>query len=213
MSSSGRPIIISSLLLTLACFSLAAAALGRLEGGITQTLVFIAGLMSMGFLTSLSKTIDTGTPRIELAFSPTLARVAVDEAIPAEFEEVHERAVWDMSAQELMAEDPTLALAKVRIDIEREVRRIASEASIRSNRPLTSMIDELSKLGLITPPLHNALRNVLRPLNEAIHGFKVDRDQALEVFNLGNDLSRYLSSVGGMQVRAAEAAQDGDAAS
>jgi hypothetical protein len=212
MSSSVRSVVISALLLTLACLSIAAAAVGRFEPGIVQTLVFIAGLMSMGFLTSLSKTNDVTATRVELAFSPSLARVAVDEAIPAEFEEIRERAIWDLSAQELMAEDPTLALAKVRIDIEREVRRIASEASLRSNRPLIQMINEIFKLGLLTPPIFQALRNVLNPMNQAIHGLKVDRDQALEVFNLGNDLSRYLSSIRGMQDRAAAPSQNENSA-
>ena len=210
MISSSRSLAISASLLMLAIVALLVAAQIPLDPGMTQTFVFIGGLMSMAFLSSLSNLSVRAEPHLELEFSPKLARIAIDEAIPAEFEEVREERPWELSAEAFMAEDPTLALAKTRIDIEREVRRIASEAAMRPDRSLHAMLQALAKEEVLPASLHQVLRDVLPPLNQAVHGLKVDREQARDVLDLGADLVRYLSRVDGRELRARRAAQSGE---
>ena len=81
---------------------------------------------------------------------------------------------------------------------------------MRPDRSLHAMLQALAKEEVLPASLHQVLRDVLPPLNQAVHGLKVDREQARDVLDLGADLVRYLSRVDGRELRARRAAQSGE---
>lgn len=202
MTSSSRSLFVSAILLGASALALYMATLGPSSSGLTQTFVFIAGLLSMSFLSSLSRFAMSSGSRLavgsmQLDFDPHVARIALDDVITAEFHELDNRPAWERSTEALMAEDPTLALAKIRIEIEREVRRIAFEASLPTHMSLSGLLTGLSKLHILPSPLQRILHDILPALNRAVHGMEIEREQAQEVLLLGGDLISFLRQTDG----------------
>ncbi len=97
---------------------------------------------------------------------------------------------------ELVNEDPRLALAKVRIDIEEGLRRLLSAAGKSEPEvkrlPLGRLVDTAVKGQMLTAPVGEALRDVIGLANRAIHGERVDSEAATELALLGTRLTREL---------------------
>jgi predicted nuclease of restriction endonuclease-like (RecB) superfamily len=71
-----------------------------------------------------------------------------------------------------------MSLAKLRIDIEREIRLLLND-QIEGERPLAlgSMLVELQQLG-IAPQVTDQFRSALHAMNKAVHGFDADPTKA-----------------------------------
>lgn len=79
---------------------------------------------------------------------------------------------------EFASEFPLMSLAKLRIEIEREIRLLLND-QIDGELPLAlgSMRVELQQLG-IAPQVTDQLRSALHAMNEAVHGVDVDPTEA-----------------------------------
>jgi len=91
------------------------------------------------------------------------------------------------SAQRLVAEDPNLALAALRIDTERVLSRAAEVlVSETKDRPLT--ISESTRLlldhELISEEQSDAIRTITQMCNKAVHGADVTAAEATEILTL-----------------------------
>jgi len=82
--------------------------------------------------------------------------------------------------------DPSLALASLRIEIERKLRIIADFLDIkeRDRIPLFSIIEELGKKEMLYSEQMKALRQIIILCNKAIHGYDVKKQEAEEIIDL-----------------------------
>jgi hypothetical protein len=95
--------------------------------------------------------------------------------------------------------DPNLALAGWRIDLERQLRRIAEEFHIPGSdqRIIRRMVSSLADREIISHTVANSLQDLLTLANQGVHGAKVD-DGVLDVLRAdGLQLLEYLESVRG----------------
>jgi hypothetical protein len=102
---------------------------------------------------------------------------------------------WDLTAGQLIGADNALALARLRMDIERELRRIALETQIDlSLRPvgIKSLARELVSKEVLPVTLMEPLEEVAKICNLAIHGGKVADDVAAAVVRVGGQLLEQL---------------------
>lgn len=71
--------------------------------------------------------------------------------------------------------DPNLALAGLRIEIEKRLRRLAADNNIESSRRgLRAMMNDLSKNQLLTSDEQKTLDDIIATLNNAAHGESYD---------------------------------------
>jgi hypothetical protein len=131
----------------------------------------------------LSRAISEGLPKIQ----ETTCRG--DHKTP------HSLPPWDLTAGQLIGADNALALARLRMDIERELRRIALETQIDlSLRPvgIKSLARELVSKEVLPVTLMEPLEEVAKICNLAIHGGKVADDVAAAVVRVGGQLLEQL---------------------
>lgn len=105
---------------------------------------------------------------------------------------------------QLAETDPTLALAKLRIEIERRLRSIAevSFASAEERKEISrSGVRQLSRILLrkevIDRKAFEALEEATNILNKAVHGIKIEPSEAIRVVDTGLALLHYLDNVVG----------------
>ncbi|HVQ07623.1 MAG TPA: hypothetical protein VMS43_04240 [Allosphingosinicella sp.] len=143
--------------------------------------------------------------------------------------EAPEDAAEQLTSQYL--QDPTLALASLRIDIERRLRRLAqlSWISDGSNRTsptssspssgsrlltLSRLMDELQKHHVLSPMEDSALRDMMPTLDAAIHAQTVSAEAAQWVIEYGPRILAALDSkiraIEVLENRPDEPAGDGD---
>ena len=86
--------------------------------------------------------------------------------------------------------DPNLAVAGLRIEIEKLVRLIAVNRGVPSAGPLRNLIKRLAALGVFPPTMADGLDSIVQLGNAAVHGATVDpeavnwaRIQSLHVLN------------------------------
>lgn len=95
--------------------------------------------------------------------------------------------------RQLLEEDPRLALAKVRIELEEALKRLfltTSESQQDLRRmSLGRLVDELVRREMLSRPIASALRDVIGLANRAVHGERVDTEAAQELALLGARLT------------------------
>lgn len=72
--------------------------------------------------------------------------------------------------------DPNLALAGLRIELEKQLRRIANEFGINRRVPMPTLLRELRNMEALSGPQYSALNDLLPMLNAAVHGADVPPD-------------------------------------
>lgn len=100
------------------------------------------------------------------------------------------------TAMSLVEQDQNLALASLRIEIERILRLayqtlINPEASTKAG--VSFLVDELHKNGVIRNHQRDAIRQITKLCNEAIHGAEVTVQDAIKVIKLTVELSQSFS--------------------
>jgi hypothetical protein len=103
----------------------------------------------------------------------------------------------DMSYYREIAEnDPTLALAGLRIELETLVKNIALGFKVerKKNESVSSLLQRLLDHGAITREQADLARKILNICNKAIHGQTVSELEAQEVIDAAAALSRYFLS-------------------
>lgn len=93
--------------------------------------------------------------------------------------------------RELGGRDAVLALAKLRIEIESRLRRALSSHEIR-NHSILSMISQLEDTGDLSRGTISSLRPLIEVMNRAVHGERIDPDQAGDVVEAGIEVLRFL---------------------
>lgn len=94
-------------------------------------------------------------------------------------------------APSLTYADPKLAIAQVRIDLERELFRLSWRALDRSNVTdwhTSRHIDELERKDVITPHFAQNLRSFIDVANRAIHGTEIPGEVVARTASIAGDL-------------------------
>jgi hypothetical protein len=95
----------------------------------------------------------------------------------------------------LFKADPNLALASLRLDIERKLREIARSRDLDVERlPLRHVLDILKQREIIGTSESESIRLIINVCNKAVHAEKVDPTLALRVLDLGDLVVQYLDS-------------------
>jgi hypothetical protein len=84
-------------------------------------------------------------------------------------------------------EDPNLALAGLRIEIEKRLREIASTRDIPSDKKggVSRLLRELSRREILTSEERSALADLVSLLNRAVHGAKLDEKAVKWAIEIG----------------------------
>jgi hypothetical protein len=92
-----------------------------------------------------------------------------------------------LGVEELTARDPQLGMAKLRMDLEAELRRVyrARIGEPRRGLGLAPMASELSADGVLPPEVAAPLREASTLANRAIHGEYVAQESAEEIAQVG----------------------------
>jgi hypothetical protein len=88
--------------------------------------------------------------------------------------------------EELAESDPTLALAKARIEIEKRLRSLEdihlSEPRSKSmHRGLRQIVYDLQKQQVLDPSLASILHDIIAVANQAVHGATIERHNAIKL--------------------------------
>lgn len=95
---------------------------------------------------------------------------------------------YNAIARQLLDVDPALALAQIRIEIERTLRDIYESSDLPKVphwRGIKQAIDVLIEHHRIPAMIHTPLEQVVSICNRAVHGAKVSRELAIDVIESG----------------------------
>jgi serine/threonine protein kinase len=100
---------------------------------------------------------------------------------------------------ELHKSDPIIALAKLRIELEGSIKHLFNKTSHNKpeNERINSIIQILKNLAsnnIISHSSYSSLREIFQICNRAIHGEKIEKDEASDIINLGIEALSYLNS-------------------
>jgi hypothetical protein len=166
--------------------------------GIAQIIMILAGMLMVASMSAISRFVESAssTSLVSVSFDATHVRRSLEGLAAGETSKGLERREpegrsWEPTLDMLMNQDPALALAKLRIDLERELRRIAYEhLNLTGHRvgTMVRLIGLLEKADVIDAVVVNTLREILPACNLAIHGGSITPDVAMSVLDVGEDL-------------------------
>lgn len=200
----GYGLAVGSFLALLTAGLLLLVAQDRIAPEIDQVLLLIAGMTTVAALTAFQQVAENNTPPsfAHVSFNEVLVSQSLSEGftIPdsslVEGEKIAEP--WDLSIGQLVGLDNSLALAKLRIELERELRHIAyNNQTDISSRPLgiTRMAQELVSRKILPATWLGALNDITLVCDQAVHGTEVSDDLAASVVSVGGQLLEQLRSV------------------
>lgn len=171
---------------------------GFIGADLREALMVVAGMLMMATLSAISQHIEDyrRAPLLEISFDENINQKFLDGSITSNREvgssgrDISQE-MWEPTPDQLLTDDPTLALAKLRIDIERELRRIAFEHKLKIDRRWASVsfiVSRLQKEEVLDPLLIATIKNILPVCNDAIHGAEVTLQLARAVLNVGASL-------------------------
>lgn len=177
---------------------LVAASRVQLAHELLNVVMLLVGVVVMAAISILQRLIEqhSGGPIVQINFNEARTKEALREVVDADFVEAREDiqqggAPWEPTSESLMALDPTLALAKLRIDLERELRRLAFEYKLDADpkrMSLGRLLDLLFKEKLLAPQAISALKDILPAMNDAVHGGQIEQSVASTVLAVGADV-------------------------
>ena len=98
------------------------------------------------------------------------------------------------TAKEIVDSDHILALASLRIEIEKKLRLAAKFFKLGSTKSnLSEIIDVLMSSGILTSEKVSALRKIIDMCNKAIHGYDITKREAKDIVNLMEELNQNFS--------------------
>jgi hypothetical protein len=137
-------------------------------------------------------------PLVHINFNGRYLQDELAKVIDAEFTEIPS-AVQKQSVEEGYADDDlVLALAKVRIDLERMIREIAERVGLlRSNNrfDLSRTLSVLEQRDVLPYAAVAAVREILPVCNRAIHGETIDWASARSVIDVAREVMVILEGV------------------
>ena len=172
---------------------------------IDQVLILIAGMTTVATLTAFQQSAENSTPPsfVHTSFNEVLVSQSLSEGFiapdPSSVDQEKIAEPWDLSLGQLLGLDNSLALAKLRMELERELRHIAyNNQTDVSSRPLgiTRIAQELVSRKILPPTWLGHLKEITHVCNHAIHGeTEVPDDIAASVVSVGSQLLEQLRSV------------------
>ena len=176
----------------------------RIAPEVNQVLVLISGMTTIAALTAFQQSVENSTSPslVHVSFNEVLVSQSLSEGLkstdkpPVDGETVVEP--WDLSLGQLVGSDNSLALAKLRMELERELRHIAyNNQTDISARPLgvTRMAEELVSRKILPATWLGALKEITHVCNQAVHGTEVPDNIAASVVRVGGQLLEQLRSV------------------
>lgn len=94
--------------------------------------------------------------------------------------------------------DPNLALASLRIEIERKLREIARQRQLRVERlPLRRVLNTLHSKKVIATSEFKILNLIIDVCNRAVHAEKVDMETTSRILDMGDSALLYLDFIMG----------------
>lgn len=199
-----RYLIVAVLCGLLVAGSLLVVALRSLVPSLANILMFLVGLFAMASVSAFHRLLDStdGRPLVHITFNEDLAASQLGSAARSEgvdfidAEIVRDQAQrGEVTPRELLGQDNSLALAKLRIDIERDLKRLASSVGIdetASRLGSRRLADELVKRQALDPGAVTVLNDILSVANQAVHGKEVSTDTAAAIIRLGEQLTSLL---------------------
>lgn len=109
-----------------------------------------------------------------------------------------EPAEAEYSFQTIADSDPQLAMAGLRIEIEKKLKNMAERAGALSYRQsIKSLLDILSSRQLLSEPERGVLLDLVRILNKAVHSeTPIDYETALRALDIGSQILKVLGARG-----------------
>lgn len=198
-----RAIAVAGIFLVGTAGALALVAAGPLPRGIAQIATVIAGTLFAVAISAVFRLITAArpTPAVRLAFEVDAVREALRVARatqpPGEMPPAPPPQPWEPTADQLLLDDPTLALAKMRLDVERELRRLAVGHNVaRADQRLdvARLAALLEDAKVIPPEVGGAIRDVLPIFEAALRGRAIGTREARQVVDVASDIIAVLSA-------------------
>jgi hypothetical protein len=99
----------------------------------------------------------------------------------------------DYSFQSIASADPNLALAGLRIELEKRLIKLAESRALKPDRKsLNSLLSELNQHQMINGAERALISDLTALLNSAVHGADVDSDAAGWALNIGPQILKAL---------------------
>ena len=166
--------------------------------------MLIAGMTTVAALTAFQQSVEnrTSPSSLHISFNEVSVSQSLSEGLttpdpsPVDGEKVEEP--WDLSIENLIGSDNSLALAKLRMELEQELRHIAynSQTDISSRSlGVTKIAQELVSREILPATWLRALQEITYVCNRAVHGTEVPDDIAGSVVRVGSQLLEELRSV------------------
>ena len=176
----------------------------RMTTEVNQVLVLISGMTTIAALTAFQQSVEnSASPSLaDVSFNEVLVSRSLSEGFTAHdtssVEDEKAEEPWDLSLGQLVGSDNSLALAKLRMELEQELRRIAynNQTDIGS-RPLgiTGIAQELVSREILPSTWLGPLKEITYVCNRAVHGTEVPDDIAASVVRVGGQLLEQLRFV------------------
>lgn len=198
---SRRYLLIGTVFVVLIVTAIVVVAAWPVVPALANILMLLVGLFAMAALTAFHRLMDTAErrPLLQITFNEQIVtsdletatqRARVEDVVDAEVIDL-KKDPWDVPPEDFLGQDNSLALAKLRIDIERELRRLATSAglgSIASRLGVRQLANELRRQEILDQSLVSVLDDILPAANQAIHGKEVSTETAATILRLGKKL-------------------------
>lgn len=177
-----------------------------------QVLIVVAGMTTFAALTLFLRSVEfrqsvertTSASPSYVSFNEVVVSQSISEApIPYDVVSTDGGSAsepWDLTIQQFIGLDNSLALAKLRIDLERELRRIAHDNDNETDTysrllGVNGMAQELVSRDLLPAIWLGALKEITSVCNRAVHGSEISNDVTVSVARAGGQLLARLRSV------------------
>jgi hypothetical protein len=169
-----------------------------------QILTLIAGATFFSGLSLLLgyARMPRNAPLVQINFNGRYLQEELGKVIDAEFTEVTSQMQQQPEQDRYADDDLVLALAKVRIDLERMIREIGKRSGlVRSDTRfnLSRTLSMLEHRDILPLAAITAIREILPICNRAIHGEDIDRASAQSVIDVAREVMVILE---GLQYKA-----------
>ncbi len=135
----------------------------------------------------------------EIRETEKLVQLSVEQAVKSETageKKILPFETFKLSAvRELLGSDPVLALAALRIEIERKLKLLVHflDLPIRNEWSISKLIEAVRKRELLSYEQVTALQKIVSMCNKAIHGSLISKTEAREIIDLAEELNRTFS--------------------
>ncbi len=167
-----------------------------------QVAMIFVGVLTMAALHAFNKYLDSSpkAPLIHISLNQLKVRNVLKEYAAGirEQKEMTQNELketpWEMAPGDLLVIDNSLALAKLRIDLEKEIRRLAFKNYIQTEKThgLKNIMDNLLKDELLPAPVVSATHEIISVANKALHGAQISMETVESVLELGRDIIDFL---------------------